>query len=308
MNPLLFHSTLNSQHSTLSALALARGVCNLPRPMSSPTEITPQPETGFDPLEFWILHKSKVLIFALLFVLALGAWGVSEMARKNTLEDSQHLFATAKTADDYRKVVAKYPKSVVAGNALLLLADKLREEGKFDEATEQLRTFNEKHATHPLASGAWTSLAATQEAQGKADEALATYQKVSSGYPGSFSAPVALMAQARLLKAKGKIDEAKRIYEQVIQQYPGTGFWQDAMRENMEIMKETQKAAPTPAVEAPKPADPAAPKAPEAAAPAPAPALVPAPVPAPAPAPAPAPLPVPDAPKPAAPDAPKAAE
>ena len=212
---------------------------------SSPTESQSPPVAGFDPHEFWILYKSKVLLFAGLFVVALGIFGVSEWTRKKTQTESQNLLAAAKTADDYRAVIAKYPKSMAGASALLLLADHLRTAGNYDDSSAQLRAFAERFPTHPLASGALTSLAATQEAQGKADEALATYQKVTSAHPTSFSAPVALLAQARLLKAQGKTEDARRIYEQLIQQYQGTAFGQEAASENQKLAK------PTPAPAAP---------------------------------------------------------
>lgn len=197
-----------------------RGLCNLPRPMSSPAEITTPPEPGFDPLVFWISHRSKILLLAGVFLVALTAFAVSEWARMRKLDGARQLLAGAKSAESYRQVIAEYPGTAAAGDATLLLAGQLRKEGKFDESSALLRTFTEKYSEHQLISGAWTSLAANLEAQDKTDEALAMHQKVSASYALSFSAPVALMAQARLLTAKGKTEEARRIYEQVTVRFP----------------------------------------------------------------------------------------
>ena len=49
--------------------------------MPTPAATTPPAEAGFDPLVFWIQHKSKVLLLAALFVVALGAYGISEYVR-----------------------------------------------------------------------------------------------------------------------------------------------------------------------------------------------------------------------------------
>ena len=206
--------------------------------MSSPAETTTPPiDPGFDPLAFWIQHRTKILLFTGLFLVAVASYGVSEWNRTRTIDGAQRLLAGAKTADDYRKVIAEYPGTHAAGNAHLFLAEQLRKDGKLEESSALLRTFAEKYPEHPLVSGAWTSLAANLEAQDKADEALAMYQKVSTSYGASFSAPIALMAQARLLKAKGKTEEAGRIYERIIARYPDNIVSQQAAQENRQLKK-----------------------------------------------------------------------
>ena len=205
--------------------------------MPSPAEITPAPEPGFDAEVFWIAHKKKIQLYAGLFVVALTAWGLSEWSRQQTLTGAQEMLATAKTPEDFQKLMAKYAGTAAAGNAHLLLAAQLRKDGKHDESSALLRRFAEKYPEHPLLSGAWTSLAANLEAQGKTDDALAMYQKVSTSYASSFSAPVALMAQARLLKAKGKTEEAGKIYEQVMTRYAETPLAQQAAQENKQLKK-----------------------------------------------------------------------
>lgn len=187
--------------------------------MPSPTPSAPTADTGFDPLVFWIKHQSKILLLLGVFVVALGGYALSQFIRDKRNASAQALLANAKSADDYRKVISDYSGSNPAGDAYLLLAEKLRAEGKIDESSTALHTFIDKYAAHPLISGAWTSLATNLEQQGKADEALSIYQKVSTNYANSFSAPLALLGQARLLAQKGKTEDARRIYEQVIAQY-----------------------------------------------------------------------------------------
>ena len=153
---------------------------------SSPTETPPDGRPGFDPLEFWILHQEQDRCSSGLFVVALGAFGISEWSRHKTQRGiAGHCFAAANSTITGRSS-REYPKSMSAASAQLLLADNLRDAGKYDESSAQLRTFIEKFPEHPLLSGAWTSLAANQEAQGKSDEALATYQKVVEQLPHQF--------------------------------------------------------------------------------------------------------------------------
>ena len=205
--------------------------------MPSPSPTTPPPETGFDPLVFWFHHQAKILILAALFLVSMAAYGFFEWSRAHRLSSSAEVFSSATTQDDFRKIISDYSGTPAAGNSLLLLANQLRNDGKFDESSSILREFIDKYPKHELISGAWTSLAANQEAQGKTDEALATFQKVSTSYTTSYCAPVALLAEARILKSKGKIDEARRIYEQIMAQYQDNIIAQQAAMENRQIKK-----------------------------------------------------------------------
>ena len=205
--------------------------------MPSPSTPTPPADTEFDPLVFWIQHKTKVLMLFLLLVVGFGTFGISEWVRINKEEGARTLFASANSLEGYRKIIAEYPGTAPAASAYLLVAEKLRQDGKYDESTKELQTFLQKFPQHQLVSGAWTSIAANQEAQGKADEALATYQKVSTAYANSFSAPMALLSQARILEAKGKIEEARRTYEQVMTQYRDNVAAQQAAMEIRKLKK-----------------------------------------------------------------------
>ena len=205
--------------------------------MPSPTTTTPPADTGFDPLVFWIEHKSKLLLLAGIFVVGLATFGLSEYLRATKNAAARELLAKADSGEALRKVIAEYPGTVSAGNAHLLLGEKLRAEGKLDDSSATLRTFTEKYPEHPLLSGAWTSIAANLEGQGKVDEALSAYQKVTTAYANSFSAPLALLAQARILNAKGKSEEARRLYEQVMTQFPDNVAAQQAAQEVRQLQK-----------------------------------------------------------------------
>jgi TolA-binding protein len=205
--------------------------------MPSPTPSAPAADTGFDPVVFWFQHKSKILLLAGVFVVALGGYAISELVHNKRDAAAEKTLTNAKSADDYRKVISSYSGTMPAGDAYLLLAEKLRAEGKLDESSTNLHAFIDKYPEHPLISGAWTSLATNLELQGKADEALALYQKVSTNYANTFSAPLALLAQARILGAKGKIEDARRIYEQVMAQYQDNIASQQASMELRKLKK-----------------------------------------------------------------------
>ena len=205
--------------------------------MPSPTDTKPVVEEEFDLLAFWIQHQRKVLLFTLLLLAGLIVFAIFQFTQHRAREAAARDFAAAKTVEDYRKVIASHASSPVAGNSLLLIADKLRGENKLDESSAALKEFIEKYPTHQFISGAWVSLAVNLEAQEKPDEALVNYQKVVASFPTSFSAPSALLAQARIYKAKGKIDEAKRAYEALISQYGDNILSRLATQENQRLKK-----------------------------------------------------------------------
>ena len=197
--------------------------------MPIPAETTP--DTGYEPHLFWMEHKQKIMFYGALLVVALVAFGVYQFTTERKLAEAQNLFAQAKSADDYRRIIQTFPRSVSAGNAQLLLAAQLRADKKFDEAVSTLSALIDQSPEHPLIGGAWLSLAGTLEDQGKTDEALDMYQQVASKFGDSYAAPLALMAQANLLRSKGKIDEAKQAYERVISQFADSLSSRQAMRD-----------------------------------------------------------------------------
>lgn len=200
--------------------------------MSTSLETKPPVEPEFDFLAFWIQHKQKVVIFAILLLVGLISFGIFQFNQMRAQQAAARDLANAKTSEDYRAIADRHAGSTAAGNALLLLAEQLRAESKFDESNAALQRMIEKYPTHPLIGGAWVSLAVNQEAQGKTDEALATYQKVAASYPNTFNAPAALLAQGRIFAAKGKTEDAKRAYEAVISQFGESLYGRIATQEN----------------------------------------------------------------------------
>lgn len=186
---------------------------------------------NLEPLEFWDLHKSKIIAYGSLALLAIIGYTIYSIQAQNREESARALYAEASTPADYQAVIEKASGSVVAGDASLQLADALRSEKKFDEAIATLRAFIDREPKHPLISGAWLSLATTLELQGKTDEAIATYQKTASQFPTAYSAPIAKMGEARLLAASGKKEDARVIYENIIAQYPESPVIREAQRD-----------------------------------------------------------------------------
>jgi len=205
-------------------------------------------ETGFDPLLFWDQYRQTILLAAGIILLALAIFGFYEYNHSRLIASAGAALAQASTEDDYRQVIDKYPGTVAAGNASLILAGKLRDEKKYDDALQVLQAFLDKYPTHPLAHAGDLSFAETLDAEGKLDDAISKYQEVAAKYPDSYSAPLAVLAQANILKHQGKIEEARRVYENFVAQFPDSIFAQQAMAE-MHMMRAPAggSASPTPA-------------------------------------------------------------
>ena len=211
--------------------------------MSSPTPDPKDPKspaTEFDLEAFWIQYRSKFLLGMCAIIVVLLSYAAYEWNRSKTLNGAEERLATAKTEEEFQKVVADYPKTNAAGCAMLLLAEQQRKSGKLEESTKSIRSFMDGYPEHPLFSGGLTSLATNLEAQGKSSEALAEYDKVSTSYGKTFSTPVALMASARLLRlggSKEQKEKATQIYEKVIAEYPDNLASQQAAQEMKQLKK-----------------------------------------------------------------------
>jgi len=294
----------------------------MPQPASNPKEpnqatpATPPVDEAFDLQAFWIEHSGLLVRLAIIVLAAAAIWGGYEFMKYRKAAGSQDSLAAAKTSGELRKVISEWSGTPAAGSAHLFLAEKLREEGKADEAAQILKEFIEKYPLHPLRAAGVHAQAVSLEIAGKLDEALGAYQRLGSAHSKSAFAPLALLGQARVLTAQGKLDEARSALESIQQQFQGSPFlyeaneWLDeiknpAGRKTGGSPRPTPAPAPVPAAgPKPVPPQPIPPGNSSAPAPKPAPPQPAPPPPAPpgnAPSPAPAPVPPPIPPSSSAP-------
>lgn len=195
--------------------------------------MTPEPaETvHLTPTEIWYMYKTKILTYAGIILIALVSFAAYQLHDYMVTTGSQNLYAKAETAADFEAVMKQYPGTPAAGDAALRLADKLRDEKKYDEAVAVLRNFVEKYPAHPLAAGGWTSLGATYEMNHKLDEALASNASAISKYPDAYTTPIAMMSQARIYLLQGKKDDARRTYQDVAASYGQSLYAAEAKQE-----------------------------------------------------------------------------
>ncbi|MEO7932720.1 MAG: tetratricopeptide repeat protein [Chthoniobacterales bacterium] len=200
----------------------------------TPAAAVPDPQIIDPSLEadfFFEENKGKILTFIVVALLALGGWIFYQYHEGQTRSEQAAVFYAAKTTNDWKAIIAKYPGTIIAGNAQLLLADKLRDENKLDDAIALLSDFTKNAPTHPLIAQGWLSYAGTLEMKGDLPKATQTYANIAVQFGSTEAAPAALSAQARLVKKAGDAKKAREIYENIVQRFPASIEAQEAQQE-----------------------------------------------------------------------------
>ncbi len=215
---------------------------------------------------FWERYKKEVMAVLILALVAVAGYGGYRLYSDRQANAAATMLASAKTADDFQKVISNYPTAPAGGSAYLLLADAQRNEKKFAEANATLQTFLDRFPKHELAGTARLAMAGNLEGMGKKDDALTAYQRLVSGDPHGYTAPIALFSQIHLLKEKKQIDEARRVCETIKSQYPQSRLVADAEYQ-LHLLKVDNPPAPPPTIAAPPPAVSSGPPAPQSTGP-----------------------------------------
>ena len=195
--------------------------------VTEPQIIDPSLEADF----FFEENKGKIFTAIAVALIALAAWIFYSYEQNQTRAEEATAFYAAKSADDWKALILKYPGSVVAGNAQLLLADKLRDDNKIDEALAILNDFTQKASAHPLIAQGWLSYAGTLEIKGDTAKATQTYANIAGQFSATEAAPAALSAEARLVKKGGDAKKAREIYENIVQRFPTSVSAEEAKQE-----------------------------------------------------------------------------
>jgi TolA-binding protein len=135
--------------------------------------------------------------------------------------------AVVKLADD---LLARFPSTKAAPQALYYKALALRSLKKYDEGAAALETFLRDHPDDFLAPMARFELARIREEQGKPDQALVEYQVLADDTRGLFPAEEGLLGMARCQEAMGHKDEARKTYQRVLDDHFGSDYQAEARR------------------------------------------------------------------------------
>ncbi len=161
--------------------------------------------------------------------------------------------ASSRTVENLDQVIADYPQSVAAGNALLTKAELQLTSGKSEDARIALLAFIEKYNSHPRYSQGLFAMGNLYQVADDNDNAAKYYAQILKEDPKSDLAPFAMIRQGDLLLAAGKKDEARQKYESIMPAYRGTSFFlkiEEKIKllevEKLPLVKEPKKPTPAP--------------------------------------------------------------
>lgn len=171
---------------------------------------------------FWQEHWRKVAAAVAAVIAAILLAGLWSLYTSHVRSSAEALYSTASDTDGWRQVIEKFPGTVPAGNASIMIANSLREQGDTVGSAAELEALVAAQPNHPLAGAAWLTLGELRQLQGDNEGALDAYRTASGRYSASYAAGLALIAEARLLTGVGRTGEARAILESVGTLYPNT--------------------------------------------------------------------------------------
>ena len=210
-----------------------------------PTAPPPSRDVALETRVFWERFKQPIIAALSVVLLAVIVFTGYRFYSDRRAADASAALAAAKTAQEYQRVIARYPNTHAAADACIFLAETQRKEKKFLEANKTLESFIAKSPQHELVSTAKLAMAANLESMGKTDETLALYQQIASAYPNTYAAPLAMLSQVYILKTKDRNEDARRICETILTQYR-TSFWAGEAMQQLRLLKPITSSTPAP--------------------------------------------------------------
>jgi TolA-binding protein len=214
-----------------------------------PTVSPPSRDAALETRVFSERFKNEIIAALIVVLIGLVGFTSYRLYSDRRAASASALLASAKRAQDYEQVIARYPNTPAGADAYLLLAGAQRSESKFADANATLQVFITQHPNHELVSTARMAMAANLESMGKSNDAFSMYQQIASSYPNSFNAPLALLSQVYLLKAQNRNEEARHMCETILTQYRES-FWASEAMQQLQLLKPSgsPQATMTPAV------------------------------------------------------------
>jgi len=113
-----------------------------------PTAPPPSHDATFETIVFWERFKNEIIAALIIVVLAVIGFTGYRFYSDRQAAAASALLASAKSAQDYQQVIARYPNTPAGADAYLLLAESQRSEKKLAEANATLQVFITKNPNH----------------------------------------------------------------------------------------------------------------------------------------------------------------
>ncbi len=149
-------------------------------------------------------HGKKILYIVLGAVVLIIGYFIMNYRKEAGITEAAAELTRAETVEQLQKVVDNFPGDNASGSAMLLIADKLQEEDKAEEAFAVLEKFVNTKEGHPLYYKGKSDLALKKQAKGEIDEAISLLTDASTPGNGSaFEQQIALLRLGDAYVAKG---------------------------------------------------------------------------------------------------------
>ena len=119
-----------------------------------PTVPPPSRDAALETRLFWERFKNQIIAALIILVVALAGFIGYRFYSDRRAANASVLLASAKSAQAYEQLIARYPSTTAAADAFLLLAEAQRSDKKFAQANATLESFISKHPRHEFVSTA----------------------------------------------------------------------------------------------------------------------------------------------------------
>ncbi len=161
-------------------------------------------------------------------VTVIVVWVLREGMARNADQKASRLYSAAKTADDFRLILAQVPRSYLTFDIMMNVGNALHDQGKVEEARAQYQKILEQYTQGWQAASALCGLGMLDAERKSFATACAFFKRALESDPVGIKAPEALYQWGRCLQAMGDNVAAKEKFERIVSDFPVDALAQDA--------------------------------------------------------------------------------
>ena len=181
----------------------------------------------------WIKKNKKtffttlisVIIIVLIFVFICFRTQMINNAASDRLDVATKIIATGQIEQGISIIddlINIYQNSPAAYRAMIIKANYLINQKKYDEAENILRIYIDKAKPEIVKPIGYPLLVSIYDDNNNAEQAIVISKEFLSKYPNNYLAPYVMENMARLYELSGKQEEAKQVYKDIVDKFFGT--------------------------------------------------------------------------------------
>ena len=184
---------------------------------------------GPSPLRVFVRKQWRGLsVLGGVVMIVLVAWALREGMARNADQKASGLYSAAKTAEDFRMILAQVPRSYLTFDIMMNVGNALHDQGKVEEARAQYKKISELYSQGWQAAAALCALGILDAEKKDFAKAGAFFKRAVESDPAGAKAPEALYQWGRSLQALGYKAAAREKFESVTRDFPSDTLSQDA--------------------------------------------------------------------------------